>query len=112
MSYHPSFNPQWPALLCYEQGADITLLSSAAELEGHPLWAGCRLIDHQARVYILSQASDASLYWQAQAELVSLPKLNDELKHYAATLGVCCTTKLVVRDLAQAYALVAWLDQQ
>ena len=105
-------NPQWPGLVCDDQGQDYAWVADPAGLEEQRLWLGCRLVDSQGWVYILSQASEAGLYWHRQAEVVSLPELDYELKRYAANLGVCCTVKLAIRTLADAFALVAWLEQQ
>lgn len=106
------FAPHWPALVSGEQGADYACVAEFNALEDQRLWPGCRLVDSQGWVYLLSQASDGGLYWHRQPELVSLLELNHELKRYAANLGVCCTVKLAIRTLAEAFALVVWLDQQ
>ena len=104
--------PLWPAMVCDEQGQDFAYVPELESLAEQLLWRGCRLIDSYGWVYILSQRSNMSLYWQRQVGLVSLPELNHELKRYAANLGVCCTVKLAIRTLADAFALVAWLEQQ
>ena len=106
------FWPTWPGLVCDDQGQDYAWLAGFEELAEQRLWQGCRLLDSQGWVYVLSQASDETLYWHRQLELVSLSELNHELKRYAANLGVCCTAKLAIRTLADAFALVAWLDEQ
>ena len=106
------FNPHWPSLVCDDQGQDYAWVADWNGLEEQRLWLGCRLVDSQGWVYILSQASEAGLYWHRQAEVVSLPELDYELKRYAAHLGVCCTVKLAIRTLADAFALVAWLEEQ
>ncbi|ART81604.1 hypothetical protein CBP31_02300 [Oceanisphaera profunda] len=102
----------WPALVSSEQGADYACVAEFNALEDQRLWPGCRLVDSEGWVYLLSQASDGDLYWHRQPELVSLLELNHELKRYAANLGVCCTGKLAIRTLAEAFALVEWLEQQ
>ena len=106
-----SFNPFWPSLVCDDQGQDYAWVADFAALEDQRLWPGCRLVDSQGGVYLLSQENTALLYWHRQAELVSLPKLDDELKRHAANLGICCTAKLAIRTLAAAFALVLWLEQ-
>lgn len=105
-------SPVWPALLADEQGPDFAWLAGLDALSEQRLWPGCRLIDSLGAVYILSQQNEGALYWQRQAELVSLPTLNHELKRYAANIGVCCTAKLAIRTVADAQALVLWLEQQ
>ena len=102
----------WPVMVTDEQGTDYAWVDGPALLAEQGWWEGCRLIDSLGGTHILSQASDGSLYWQRQLGLVSLSELNHELKRYAANLGVCCTVKLAIRTLADAFALVAWLEQQ
>ena len=104
--------PMWPALVSDDIGQDFVVVAGLEALAEQRLWQGCRLHDSLGWVYILSQASKASLYWHRQSELVSLPELNHELKRYAANVGVCCTAKLAIRTLDDAFALVAWLEEQ
>lgn len=98
-------------LVSDDQGQDFAWVAGREALAEQRLWPSCRLVDSQGWVYILSQASEGTLYWYRQSELVSLSELNHELKRYAANLGVCCTVKLAIRTLADAFALVAWLEE-
>ncbi|MBU3825010.1 MAG: DUF4144 domain-containing protein [Candidatus Oceanisphaera merdipullorum] len=102
----------WPVIIICEQGANYAWADGPEQLAEQGLWRGDRLIDSQGGTHILSQQNDDTLYWHRQPELVSLAELNIELKLYAASLGVCCTAKLVTRTLADAMALVAWLELQ
>ena len=104
--------PHWPGLVCDDSGQDYVWVAGSEALEEQRLWPDCRLVDSHGWVYILSQASQGGLYWHRQPELVYLLELNHELKRYAAKVGVCCTAKLAIRTLADAFALVAWLEQQ
>ncbi|WP_157420025.1 DUF4144 family protein [Oceanisphaera avium] len=107
-----TFEPQWPVLLSDSQGGDFSLINNLLELEEHTLWLGCRLIDSLGRVSILSQTNATPLYWHLADELISVSVLNNELKAFAATLGLCCTSKLVIRSVSDAQHLVLWLEQQ
>lgn len=102
----------WPVLVICGQDADFAWAAGPDALAEQRLWVGDRLLDSQGGTHVLSQTNDGALYWQCQPGLVSVPELNIELKRYAARLGLCCTSKLVVRTLADAIALVAWLEQQ
>ncbi|WP_417617575.1 DUF4144 family protein [Oceanisphaera sp.] len=102
----------WPVIIEFAQGHDYAWAAGPEEVAEHRLEAGDRLLDSQGQAHILSHESGAGLYWQQDEGLVSVPELNIKLQGHAASLGVCCTSKLVVRTPADAIALVAWLEQQ
>ena len=102
----------WPALLRSEQGADYIYMAEPTILATQQLCVGDQLIDSQGQVSLLSQTTKGRLIWQLIPKRASLPELAIELQEYAANLGICCTSKLVVSSFAQAIALVAWLDEQ
>lgn len=95
----------------FAHGHDYAWAADYDEVVEHRLEVGDRLLDSQNHVHILSQASRGALYWLYAQEVVSVPELNIKLQGYAARLGVCCTSKLLVRTQADAIALVAWLEQ-
>lgn len=103
---------QWPVIIEFGQGHDYAWAADLNEVTEHRLEAGDRLLDSLGHVHILSQADGTGLYWQRDDEVVSVPQLNIRLQGYAAGLGICCTSKLVVRTPSDAIALVAWLEQQ
>lgn len=102
---------QWPVIIEFAQGHDYAWAAGIDEVTEHRLEAGDRLLDSHGHAHVLSHANGAGLYWQHSEGVVSVPQLNIKLQRYAASLGVCCTSKLQVRTPADAIALVAWLEQ-
>ncbi len=107
----------WPAIIEFAEGQGYAWVANLDEVAEHRPRVGDRLLDSQGYPHLLSQQTlsqqtGEALYWQHQLRLVSLFELNAGLRVYAASLGVCCTSKLVVRTMAEAIALVAWLEQQ
>lgn len=101
----------WPVIIEFAHGHDYAWATSSNEVAEHALEGGDSLLDSQGQVHILSQASSGDLYWQYNQGVVCVPELNIKLQGYAARLGICCTSKLLVRTPADAIALVAWLEQ-
>lgn len=102
----------WPAIIESAGGHYYAWVAGPNEVDAQRPSLGDRLFDSQGYTHLLSQQTGGALYWQPRLRLVSLSELNAGLKVYAASLGVCCTSKLVVRTPAEAIALVAWLEQQ
>ena len=102
----------WPVIIEFAQGHDYAWAAGPEAVAEHRLEAGDRLLDSRGQAHILSQANGTALYWQQGEEVVSVPELNIKLQGYAASLGICCTSKLRVRTPDDAIALVAWLEQQ
>ncbi|MFP2769352.1 DUF4144 family protein [Oceanisphaera sp. KMM 10153] len=102
----------WPAIIEFAEGQGYAWVANLDEVAEHRPRVGDRLLDSQGYPHLLSQQTGEALYWQHQLRLVSLFELNAGLRDYAASLGICCTSKLVVRTMAEAIALVAWLEQQ
>ncbi len=102
----------WPAIIEFADGQGYAWVASTEEVAEHRPRGGDRLLDSSGQAHLLSQQTGGELYCQPQPQLVSLLELNAGLREYAASLGVCCTSKLTVRTLAEAIALVAWLEQQ
>ncbi|GHA19210.1 DUF4144 family protein [Oceanisphaera arctica] len=102
----------WPAIIEFAGGHGYAWVADLDEVTEHRPGVGDRLLDSQGYPHLLSQQTGGGLYWQHQLRLVSLFELNAGLRVYAASLGICCTSKLVVRTPAEAIALVAWLEQQ
>ncbi|MBR9857290.1 MAG: DUF4144 family protein [Oceanisphaera sp.] len=102
----------WPAILACGEEQGYAWVAGPDDVEAQRPVPGDRLFDSQGHQHLLSQAASGALYWQPDLRLISPAELNAGLRAYAASLGICCTSKLVVHTMAEAISLVAWLERQ
>ncbi|NLJ92711.1 MAG: hypothetical protein GX324_06600 [Aeromonadales bacterium] len=109
MPLPPDLN--WPIIVhCGESYYDWA--AEQEQVDHHNLVAGDQLIDSHGHLYQLHVSPTGGYEWRTASASVSLASLNDSLKEYAASLGICCVAKLTVTTIDEAIALVAWLDEQ
>ena len=107
----------WPGVIKHADAAELVYVrdqaawESDADLHAFEYEASDLLIDASGRLFTLTEKSNGSVQPKPNGETMELRDILGLVKAHAAQKGSCCVAKLYAPSIAEAFKIVASLEE-